>query len=290
MPHGRHSSLGSPSGPSADNIVHLRATYPMSRYYAAFDMAVSAAGYNAFHELIALGVPALFVPMTRETDDQAARARYAASVGFGRAVASPQAAGLERELDALLDPKVREEIASKLASEPPAEGAREAADWLVVLAGERPAAQGPGSAGRNWHLPGGSPKEALEFLGRVPRGAAALAKQLVVSPRPPRTVLLALGLDGPDLSNHVRAALGRTPDQPERVLVITDSLDFGPLRELGVGYEHVPAEGEAQPRLASGDYDSFLRRRIALILAERPRPRRTIAVGTADETALQAAI
>ncbi len=274
----------------ADPVVHLRATYPMSRYYAAFDMAVSAAGYNAFHELIALGVPALFVPMTRETDDQAARARYAASAGLGRAVASPEAAGLERELDALLEAEVRDGIASRLASEPPADGAREAADWLVALADERPAARGAGGTGRNWHLPGGSPKEALEFLGRVPRGAAALAKQLVVSPRPPRTVMLALGLDGPDLSNHVRAALGRTPDPPDRVLVITDSLDFAPLRELGVGYEHVPAEGEAQPRLAGGDYDSFLRRRIALILAERPRPRRTIAVGTADEAALQAAI
>ena len=275
---------------TARNVVELRATYPMSRYYAAFDAAVSAAGYNAFHELIALGVPTLFVPMTRDTDDQAARGRYAASKGLGRAVASPEAPELERELDALLEPEVRGAIASQLDSAPPAEGAREAADWLVGLAGEGPSLRRAGRAGRNWHLPGGSPKEALEFLGRVPRGAAALAKQLVVSPRPPRTVVLALGLDGPDLENHIRAALGRTPDPPERVLVITDSLDFAPLRSLGVGVEHVPAAGEAQPQLVGGDYDSFLRRRIGLILAERPRPRRTIAVGTADEAALQAAI
>src|SRR5438477_3346577 len=87
----------------AGAVVHLRATYPMSRYYAAFDVAVSAAGYNAFHELLRLRVPTLFVPMARETDDQAARARDAAARGLGLAVEGPAAPGLERELDALLD-------------------------------------------------------------------------------------------------------------------------------------------------------------------------------------------
>ena len=51
-------------------VVGLDATFPMSRYFAAFDIAVAAAGYNAFHELIAFGVPTLFVPMSRDTDDQ----------------------------------------------------------------------------------------------------------------------------------------------------------------------------------------------------------------------------
>ena len=63
--------------------MELRATYPMSRYFAAFDAAVAAAGYNAYHELIELGVPSLFVPMHRETDDQPARARYAEEAGLG---------------------------------------------------------------------------------------------------------------------------------------------------------------------------------------------------------------
>ena len=66
-----------------EGVVHLRATYPISRYYAAFDAAVSAAGYNAFHELIRFRVPSLFVPMQRETDDQRARASYAERAEWG---------------------------------------------------------------------------------------------------------------------------------------------------------------------------------------------------------------
>jgi hypothetical protein len=280
---------GSMPGPAG--VVHLNATYPMSRYYAAFDATVSAAGYNAFHELLALRVPTLFLPMTRETDDQAARARYAADAGLGRAVRGPGAPELEHELDALLSPGARAGMSTQLEAAPVADGAREAADWLVELAGaERSAGESAPGARRNWHLPGGSPGEALAFLARVPRGAAALGKQMIVSPKPPRTVVLCLGVEGAELERAIGEALARTHDPPERVLVITDSLDFGPMRRAGVGFEHVPAPGEAQPRLAGGDYDSFLRSRIALILAERPRPRHTVAVGTADEALLQAAI
>ena len=59
-------------------------------------------------------------------------------------------------------------------------------------------------------------------------------------------------------------------------LVVTDSLALGPLRALGVGIEHVPGRAERQPELAGGTYEDFLRRRLDLILAERPKPRRTV--------------
>jgi CheY-like chemotaxis protein len=246
--------------------------------------------------LVAAGEPMLSPTVTRRliarvTDDQAARARYAAEAGIGRAVADAAAPELERELDELLDPEVRRGIAARLDALRIGDGAREAADWLVELAADE-AGEGPGRrrATRNWHLPGGSPREALAFAARVPRGVAALAKQLLTSPRPPRTVILSLGLGGADLEAALADALSRTPDPPERVLVITDSLDFAPLRRAGVGFEHVPARGELQARLAGEDYDSFLRRRLSLILAERRRPRRTIAIGAADEEALRAAV
>jgi hypothetical protein len=103
-------------------------------------------------------------------------------------------------------------------------------------------------------------------------------------------VILWLGIVGAELARELAAALERTPDPPDRVLVITDSLDFAPLRRAGVGFEHVPARGELQARLAGEDYDSFLRRRLSLILAERRTPRRTIAIGAADEAALRGAV
>ena len=113
-----------------EGVVHLEATYPMSRYYAAFDGAVAAAGYNAFHELIALGVPSLFVPMHRETDDQPARARFAESSQAGLAVDGPADPRLEAQLERLCDRSERERIRAGIAGLSLANGAAEAAAWL----------------------------------------------------------------------------------------------------------------------------------------------------------------
>jgi hypothetical protein len=82
--------------------------------------------------------------------------------------------------------------------------------------------------------------------------------------------------------------LAQTPDPPERVLVVTDSLAFSPLLDAGVGFEHIPAPSEPQAKLAPGAYEPFLRRRLALILAERSRPRRALAIGEVDPALLEA--
>ena len=59
------------------DVLHLR-TYPLSRYFKAFDGAISAVGYNSFHELIACSVPAIFIPNEHPTmDDQLMRAQFA---------------------------------------------------------------------------------------------------------------------------------------------------------------------------------------------------------------------
>ncbi|MGH2987825.1 MAG: hypothetical protein ACRDLO_14215, partial [Solirubrobacterales bacterium] len=80
-----------------------------------------------------------------------------------------------------------------------------------------------------------------------------------------------------EVAAAVRAVLEQTGEDPERTLVVTDSLPaLGPLRELGVGIVHVPARGERQPELAGGAYEDFLRGRLELILAERPKPRRVV--------------
>jgi hypothetical protein len=43
-----------------------------------------------------------------------------------------------------------------------------------------------------------------------------------------------------------------------------------------VGVEYVPGQGERQAEFAGGAYEEFLERRLELILAERPRVRRTL--------------
>jgi predicted glycosyltransferase len=47
----------------------------------AFDVAVSAAGYNTYNELMFAGVPTAFLPQEKLVDDQAARARGAVDAG-----------------------------------------------------------------------------------------------------------------------------------------------------------------------------------------------------------------
>lgn len=52
--------------------------YPNSQYFKGIDMAISAAGYNTFHELLYFGVPSIFIPNMQTTkDDQLARIKKA---------------------------------------------------------------------------------------------------------------------------------------------------------------------------------------------------------------------
>ena len=265
-------------GEVPDGVVELRATYPMSRYFAAFDAAVSAAGYNAFHELIALGVPSLFVPMARETDDQPARARWAAGAGLGLAVEGPADAGLDAALERLLDRSEREPIKTRLAALGPPTGAADAAAWLTDLAApaertktspyrtELSARTGWRDFRRRWGT----------FIASAPRTAVRLGRQQLREPRA-RALVLAVGIDPDEAPAAVEAALVEAGEPPERTLVVTDALAaLGAIRALGVGVEHVPGTGSRQAQLAGGPYENFLRRRLELITAERPRARAVV--------------
>ena len=82
--------------------------YPISRYLAAVDLAVAAAGYNSFHELVGFGVPTAFVANTTTgVDDQPARARWAQRAGVGLDVPVLDASGVRRVVDELGDPDRR---------------------------------------------------------------------------------------------------------------------------------------------------------------------------------------
>jgi UDP:flavonoid glycosyltransferase YjiC (YdhE family) len=278
-----------------EGIVHLRSTYPMSRYYAAFDAAVSAAGYNVFHELVRFGVPTLFVPMRRETDDQAARAHHADDAGVGLAVEGPSDPRIEERLGGLLDADRREAMRKRLQELRPENGAAEAARWLEGLISPRPAASGTKSTPRVENLPLGDAAarrppvrarvtRAWVFVKTLPRTIARLLRQTLALPRA-RTLVLALGAD----ERGIQDALRRAQDAPEKVLVVTDSLAIGEVWRIGTGVEHIPGPGERQAELAGGDYAAFRRRRLGLILARRPRLRRAIAAGDVPEGLVDAA-
>ena len=72
-----------------------RAATPRWTSCPAFDAAVTAAGYNAVHELLYAGVPSVFVPFERMVDDQEKRAREVAEAGAGLGVRSADARGTD---------------------------------------------------------------------------------------------------------------------------------------------------------------------------------------------------
>jgi UDP:flavonoid glycosyltransferase YjiC (YdhE family) len=259
-------------GDVPDGVVRIESTYPVARYFAAFDAAVSAAGYNAFHELTAARVPTLFVPIDRQTDDQAARATGAEAAGTGLAVTGPDDPVLDRRLDDLLDPGRHGELAATLAGLPEWRGAEQAARWLEGLSERRGAGA---SAPASRATPAVRARRAWIFASSVPRTLWRVTTQRVRRPRT-RVLVLALGLDPTRYDAELATALENAAEPAERVLVVTDRLDFRALLRAGGGFEHIPAEGERQPELAGVAYSEFRDRRLALIRARRPRPRRVI--------------
>jgi UDP-N-acetylglucosamine:LPS N-acetylglucosamine transferase len=114
-------------------VVKVRG-YPLARFFNAFDVAVSAAGYNTFHELIGYGVPSLFIPNADTAlDDQVARARWAEAQGLGFCWEDSDGAGLLSEkIGRLLDDEVRVGMRGAMVDVAFENGAGVVADLLVT--------------------------------------------------------------------------------------------------------------------------------------------------------------
>jgi len=127
----RHSVRG-----DGDRVFVLDDVYPLARFVGTFDAAVSAAGYNAVHELLAARVPTLLIPSTNHvTDDQPTRALGAASRGVALAVETTVA----RAVDRLLDTAERRALRDAMALLEPADGGRGVADRITALTDGTPA-------------------------------------------------------------------------------------------------------------------------------------------------------
>ncbi|OAB88404.1 UDP-N-acetylglucosamine--LPS N-acetylglucosamine transferase [Janibacter melonis] len=123
--------------------VHHVDDFPVSRRFAAFDLAVSAAGYNSFHENLRLGLPSLFVPNTQTLlDDQQARVDHAVREGWALGAVDLTPRGAEPLLARLLDDGARMARGAQAAD--PGNGAGDAAALLRRLAGLDDVAAGEG--------------------------------------------------------------------------------------------------------------------------------------------------
>ncbi len=145
---GRHVvEIVSPIAPravrSTDPRHHVRTVFPAAQYQRAFDFAVSAAGYNSFHEIIAGALPCLFTPNDApEMDLQEARASYAALAGWALAASARDPYAIERGLSDLLDRDRRAELATGCAgARSDWNGAEIAARLTRLVARQSPAAR-----------------------------------------------------------------------------------------------------------------------------------------------------
>lgn len=80
---------------------------PIVPYYNAFDFVISAAGYNSYHELLASGLPVIFMPQEDAgRDQQLTRARYAADKGWARLCRQQDISVLHEHITALVSTHV----------------------------------------------------------------------------------------------------------------------------------------------------------------------------------------
>lgn len=117
--------------PDYGNDVTVIDTYPLARFFKAFDFHVAAAGYNSFHEILAAGQRAVFVPNHMEVDDQFLRASFAQSGGWGEVVDPRPAESLQARMKAAVNRVARS--APRFPGGFEANGAGEAAAGIAAL-------------------------------------------------------------------------------------------------------------------------------------------------------------
>lgn len=116
-----------------DGVVRMPG-YPFARYFNAFDLAISAVGYNSFHELLFAGLPTILVPNeAMEQDNQLARALYADRHGLAACVRTKEIYNLTATIDRLFEQNERQKIKDRLATLDPINGADEAATFIEEM-------------------------------------------------------------------------------------------------------------------------------------------------------------
>lgn len=214
------SIIAGESAGLAGEVHTIRGVYPLARYFAAFDLAVAAAGYNTFHELLAAGVPTLFVP-NHETaaDDQAARSRYAQEVGVALDVPEPTPEAIDAALTELLDPDVRVRMRAAARERYPGNGAAAAMAAIEHRIGLREEPPVVGATGDT----GPAPTAARPDTASNERRGTRKALDPDVRGRPPtaaraRRARIAYKLQSPEVRRIARLPFRLLPDPVRRVI------------------------------------------------------------------------
>jgi hypothetical protein len=167
-------AIGPTKSGNTSNLVPIESVYPLTRYYAAFDAAINAAGYNSVHELIPARVPTLFIPkLASRTDDQTARAAFLERRGLALTASQNDLAAIRRQVDNLLG-DAHSGLVESLRAIPDSDligGAGAAADILVSGTPVGVRETGPGE----WRQPGlrGLAKRA------IPPGGVTLVRRIL---------------------------------------------------------------------------------------------------------------
>ncbi len=117
--------------PIEDERIRTIRSYPNSQYFKAIDFAVSAVGYNTFHELLYFKVPSLFIPnMNTLKDDQLTRAQLAQEKGAALCLESVSEDRMDKALFYLVSEK--EKMKQNLQKIHQENGAGEAARYILT--------------------------------------------------------------------------------------------------------------------------------------------------------------
>ena len=103
------------------------------RFFPGVDVAVSAAGYNTYEELLAAGVPSVFYAQDKGLDVQDERVKQGAQAGWHRFASSLDPEVLRREVERLEDPEEQAAVRATLATRGEPRGALRAATELLAL-------------------------------------------------------------------------------------------------------------------------------------------------------------
>lgn len=115
---------------NAPNLLQI-SYYPLAECWGAFDAAIAAAGYNTIAELLHNGIPTIWVPVSRQVDDQVRRAQRIVQKQAGWMVDPYDSATLRAALLQLNDGAVRSRVATRAKQIVTGNGAAYAADYLL---------------------------------------------------------------------------------------------------------------------------------------------------------------